>query len=218
MQTSLQLRLNQQLKMTPELQQAIKLLQMSSLELELEIQTRLESNLLLEQAEANETDIHEENNFLFSQFSGENWERGYLDRKKDFLLEKSTEITLREHLYWQMELASFSEKDKIIATTLIDAISEEGYLVCPLSEIQESLNFKPQSSENEIEAVLYRIQQFDPLGVGARNLSECLNIQLNCLPLATPWMAELKLLVSEHLEFLGKHNYPLKNQNISYPM
>lgn len=213
MQISLQLGLNQQLKMTPQLQQAIKLLQMSSLELELEIQTRLESNLLLEQIEANEIDVHEENNLLFSQFSGENWDRGYLDRKKELLLQKSAEMTLREHLYWQMELAPFSARDKIIATTLIDAISEEGYLLCPLSEIQESLNFKPQASENEIEAVLCHIQQFDPLGVGARNLSECLNIQLNSLPLATPWMAELKLLVSEHLEILGKRDYAsLKNK------
>jgi RNA polymerase sigma-54 factor len=207
MQTSLQFGLNQQLKMTPQLQQAIKLLQMSSLELEREIQTRLESNLLLEQVEANDTDVHEESNFLFSQFSGENWDRGCLDKSREFLLQKSAETTLREHLYWQMELAPFSEKDKIIATTLIDAISEEGYLLCPLSEIQESLNFKPQPNENEIETVLCRIQQFDPLGVGARNLSECLNIQLNSLPIATPWMAELKLLVSEHLEILGKRDY-----------
>lgn len=193
MRPSLQLGLNQQLTMTPQLQQAIKLLQMSSLELELEIQTILESNLLLEQIESNETEVIE------------SWDRNHGDKKGEFLLQKSADITLREHLYWQMELTHFSEKDKMIATTLIDAISEEGYLLCPLPEIQESLDF--EASLSEIESILYRIQQFDPLGVGARNLSECLNIQLNTLPIATPWMTELKLLVSEHLEILGKRDY-----------
>ncbi len=93
MQASLQLGLNQQLKMTPQLQQAIKLLQMSSQELELEIQTRLESNLLLEQIEPNETNVYEENNFLFSQFFGEYWDRSYFDKKREFLLQKSAETS-----------------------------------------------------------------------------------------------------------------------------
>ncbi len=210
MQTSLQLGLSQQLKISPRLQQAIKLLQMSSLELKQEIEKCLESNLLLEATEIN-TD--EENEPLFSQFSGETWGGDYLDRKKELLLQKSIETTLREHLYWQMEISHFSERDKIIAIALIDAISEEGYLLCPLSDIQESLQFNMQTNEPEIEAVLCRIQQFEPLGVGARNLSECLNIQLNHLPIATPWMTKLKLLVSEHLEILGKRDYAcLKNK------
>lgn len=197
MRSALQLGLNQQLAMTPQLQQAIRLLQMSSLELEAEIQATLESNLLLEQ---------EENDF-------ESWDclPINLDKKRDFLLQKSADVTLREHLYWQMELAHFSEKDKIIATTLIDAISDEGYLLCSLSEIAESLNFEVEQSE--IEAILYRIQQFDPVGIGARNLSECLNIQLNTLSVPSHLMSALKLLIAEHLEALGKKNYDeLKNK------
>jgi RNA polymerase sigma-54 factor len=213
MQTSLQLGLSQQLKMTPQLQQAIKLLQMSSLELELEIQTKLDTNLLLEHIEPNDTDVHEESNFLFSQFSGENWDRSYVERKRELLLQKSAETTLGEHLNWQMALTAFSEKDKIIGTALIDAISEEGYLLCPLSEIQESLNFEAKPCE--IEAVLYRIQKFDPIGIGARNLSECLSIQLNSLPIATPWITELKVLVSEYLEVLGKKDYASLKDNLN---
>lgn len=193
MRSTLQLGLNQQLTMTPQLQQAIKLLQMSSLELELEIQTILESNLLLEPIEPSDTEVIE------------SWDRNPSDKKGEFLLQKSADITLKEHLYWQMELAHFSEKDKMIATTLIDAISEDGYLLCPLSEIEESLSF--QATLNEIQTILCCIQQFEPLGVGARNLSECLNIQLNSLPIATPWITELKLLVSEHLEILAKKDY-----------
>ena len=205
MRSTLQLGLSQQLTMTPQLQQAIKLLQMSSLELELEIQTILESNLLLEQIEPNDTEVHEESNLLFNQFSIDTWDRNQVDKKGEFPLQKSADITLKEHLYWQMELAHFSEKDKMIAATLIDAISEEGYLLCPLSEIEESFGF--QATLSEIETILCCIQQFEPLGVGARNLSECLNIQLNSLPITTPWMTELKLLVSEHLEILAKRDY-----------
>jgi len=211
MQTSLQLGLSQQLKMTPQLQQAIKLLQMSSLELEQEIQMRLESNLLLEHIEPQDNEIHEESTLYFNLPNRENWDRSHADKKGDFLLQKPAEITLKAHLYWQMELSPFSEKDKMIATSLIDAISEEGYLLSPLSEIAESLNF--EAKPEEIEAVLYRIQQFDPLGVGARNLSECLNIQLNSLPITTPWVSQLKLLVSQYLEILGKRDYTdLKNK------
>jgi RNA polymerase sigma-54 factor len=188
MRPSLQLGLSQHLAMTPQLQQAIRLLQMSSLELEQEIQTTLESNLLLEQIEPSEP-----------------WDRIYFSKKSEFPFQKSTELTLREHLYWQMELAHLSEKEILIATSLIDAISEEGYLLCPLSEIQEGLNFK--TTENHIEAILYRIQQFDPLGVGARNLSECLSIQLNHLPTTTPYITAVKTLVTEHLDILGKKDY-----------
>lgn len=203
MRPSLQLGLSQHLAMTPQLQQAIRLLQMSSLELEHEIQTTLESNLLLEPVEPDESLVTESH--VHETYHSEPWESTYFDKKPEFPFQKSAELTLREHLYWQMELAHFSEKNKLIATSLIDAISEEGYLLCPLSEIQESLHF--EVTESDIETILHHIQQFDPLGVGARSLSECLNIQLNHLPTTTPCIIALQTLVTEHLDILGKKDY-----------
>jgi len=207
MKPSLQLKLNQSLKMTPQLQQAIRLLQLSSPELELEIRNTLESNPLLEpvESEANEElDETEHIHYLISQFQTER-NSTLPEYHLDLLLQKNAETTLQQHLLWQMELAHFSDREKMIAIALIDAISEEGYLSCSLSELQQSLEIKAEVTE--IETVLCHIQQFEPLGVGARNLAECLNIQLNALPPSTPWIYEAKMLVSTYLESLGKRNY-----------
>lgn len=205
MQSSLELGLSQQLSMSPQLQQAIRLLQLSALELELEIQKTLDSNLLIERIESDEAS--EENNPFFQSLERKKQVSDLSSRKKNFdpLLHKSSEPTLKQHLYWQMELTHFSESEQAIAIALIDAISEEGYLLCPLLEIQQSLNIKSEVSE--IEAVLGKIQQFDPLGVGARNLAECLKIQLDALPPCTPWLAEAALLIETKLEMLGKKEY-----------
>jgi len=217
MRPSLQFRLNQQLTMTPQLQQAIRLLQLSSLELELEIRTTLGSNLVLEAVEEEasmsaDTELNvlqeeiEESEHFASASSRTDWDPAPAQKKNtDFFLQKSSETTLRQHLFWQLELGSFSEREKIIAINLIDAISEEGYLIGSLSEIQESIEIK--SDLNEIEKVLQAIQQFDPIGVGSRTLSECLNIQLNALPPSHPWLAETQILVSKHLGSLGKRDY-----------
>lgn len=247
MRPSLQLKLNQQLAMTPQLQQAIRLLQLSSLELELEIKATLEANPLLEPAENpeelnNETpeathlkpeetmnslnaeyDVGSESEELLTQSSWDENEsihmtNSFSQRKQEYQLQRSVETTLQQHLLWQMELAPFSEREKTIAIALIDAISEEGYLLNTLSEIQESLKAELASiTLVEIEAVLFKIQQFDPIGVGARNLAECLNIQLQNLndlddalagnPVSPSLLKEAKRLASEHLEALGKRDY-----------
>lgn len=189
MKPALHLKLHQQCKMTAELQQAIRLLQLSSTALEQEVQQMLEKNPLLEPAEATEP---------FSLYQHQS--------SIDYLSQASTETTLRQHLLAQVELAHFSPDDKIIAIALIDAISDEGYLVCSLAEVQQNLGIKMEQSE--LEAILSRIQQFDPPGVGARSLAECLNIQLNALPSSLPWIKETKLLVLHYLETLGKRDYP----------
>ncbi len=183
------LSLNQTQKMAPKLQQAIRLLQLSTQELILEIQTALETNPLLE-LEDNE-------------------ELKTLKPKADYAPQQSTEPTLYQHLMNQLALAPFEERDMMIASTLIESISEEGYLSSSLADIQESL-----ASQNvletkliEIETMLHYIQQFDPLGVGARDLSECLTLQLNALPPQTVALKEAKILVQHHLEILAKHQY-----------
>lgn len=213
MKPSLHVKLTQQLKITPALQQAIRLLQLSSMDLETEIRTILEANPLLEQVEAEEEldangsfqDI-ESIAYLYNQFLTKK-DSFDADQYLDFMWQKNSETTLRQHLMAQVELAHFSERDKIIITTLIDAISEDGYLMSELSEIQQSLENKVDLAE--IETVLFRLQQFDPPGVGARNLAECLSIQLRTLPPATPWLNEAKLLVVHYLEALGRREYQL---------
>jgi RNA polymerase sigma-54 factor len=226
--------------MTPQLQQAIRLLQLSSIELELEIKATLDSNPLLEPIENPEeitSETHEE--FYIKQeervsnlnteyetglgpeeqLISSSWDEtepmhmthSLSQKKQDFQLQRSMETTLQQHLLWQMELAPFSEREKTIAVALIDAISEEGYVLTSLPEIQESLKAELVSPALvEIEKVLLKIQQFDPIGVGARNLAECLNIQLQNLndsQIPHPLLMEAKQLASQHLEALGKRDY-----------
>lgn len=193
--------------MTPLLQQSIRLLQLSSLELEVEVQAALESNPLLEETEKEEPalDNLESDYTLFRDFPKNRGDNFSGDDKTDHLLQKHLDMTLQQHLLWQMELTKFSLPELSIARTLIDAISEEGYLLTPLTEIQEHLNPKPEITQ--IESVLHRIQQFEPLGVGARHLAECLKLQLDALPTTTPYLDSAYLLVAEHLELLGKKDY-----------
>ena len=105
-----------------------------------------------------------------------------------------------------MELTSFSETDKLIATTLIDSINEDGFLSCALDDIIVTLQSETEVDILEVEAVLHRIQQFDPIGSGARNLSECLTIQIDYLPLF-PHRKKAKILISRYLDLLGKRDY-----------
>lgn len=199
MKPFLQLALHQQLTLSPQLRQAIRLLQLSSLELDLEIQTQLGSNPLLEQEEVNGApdELNEEMQLPFLFYASTD--------KHDLLIQKSAESTLKNSLLWQMELTSFSERERAIAITVIDAISEEGYLTIPLFDLQDALG--KEVSLSEIESVLFKIQQFDPIGVGARDLMECLNLQLNTLPVDTPWLSEAKSVALHSLEALGKRDY-----------
>lgn len=172
MRSSLHLKLNQQLTMTPQLQQAIRLLQLSSQELELEIKTILASNPLLEPVEEFSNhdarfEIPPESEYVLPEVSEAftDWQTysntSQTHKKQDLLLQKSSEATLQQHLLWQMEVTSCSVREQEIALALIDTITEDGYLSSSLSEIQEGLGIKAVELD-EIESVLYRIQQLDP--------------------------------------------------------
>lgn len=231
MKPSLQLKFGQHLIMTPQLQNAIKLLQLSKLELNLEIHAAVESNPMLELLEdsytheeaTEQTEIEVENDSIELPIDT-NWEDIFQDSTSLFQTNsmkeqqnldtlQNNEITLQEHLYWQLNLTPFSELDRTIATSIIDSISDSGYLTCSLEEIYDSLSTTYELELAEIEVVLHRIQHFDPIGVGARNLQECLNIQLNTLPETTPFLSEAKILVNTNLELLGQKNYSrLKNR------
>jgi len=254
MKPSLQLKIGQQLTMTPQLQQAIRLLQLSSLELQSEIQEALESNPMLEVAEDVEAptpdlnksktpDEHEstiETGTALDQdvvskdlpvdTQWENWDaapptsgsNSNFDRDSNYEYQGKTTETLQDHLIWQMNLTPFTDKDIAIATTLIDSIGEDGYLSSSIEDIKQSLGAEmmpvPNGTdeeiseelswqENEILAVLHRIQHFDPIGVGARDLAECLSIQLAQFDGSNNQIEDAKLLLNEYFSELGTRNY-----------
>ena len=212
-----QLSIKHGLKITPQLQQALQLLQLSSPELELEIKNALESNPLLELVEPYseptpdlpvETIWDSVTTELPYSLSLNNSEQE-VEEPTSFT---SAEATLQDHLFWQLNLTPFSEHDLIIAINIIDSISDDGYLVTSLEEIHASLvqHYPDEFAEldlAEIIAVLHKIQQFDPVGVGSRNLQECLLLQLRALPATTPHLSTCKYLVANHIELLGKKDY-----------
>ncbi|EKE7428918.1 RNA polymerase factor sigma-54 [Escherichia coli O110:H5] len=232
MKQGLQLRLSQQLAMTPQLQQAIRLLQLSTLELQQELQQALESNPLLEQI-----DTHEEIDTRETQDSetldtadaleqkempeelplDASWDTIYTagtpsgtsgDHIDDELpvYQGETTQTLQDYLMWQVELTPFSDTDRAIATSIVDAVDETGYLTVPLEDILESIGDE-EIDIDEVEAVLKRIQRFDPVGVAAKDLRDCLLIQLSQFDKTTPWLEEARLIISDHLDLLANHDF-----------
>jgi RNA polymerase sigma-54 factor len=234
MKQGLQLKVSQQLSMTPQLQLAIRMLQLSTLELRQEIQTALENNPLLEIADQYD-EINVEQHEL-----GENIDtREALDSQEipeDIPLDASlddiytagtpsgtrsdyrndelpiyqgeTHETLHDYLNWQLDLTPFSDIDRAIALSIIEAIDDRGYLTVSTEEILEEQGNNDVELD-EVEAVLKRIWHFDPVGVGARSLQECLSIQIQHL---NP-PALVKQIIDNYLDLLASHDYrSLKKQ------
>jgi RNA polymerase sigma-54 factor len=234
MKQGLQLKVSQQLSMTPQLQLAIRMLQLSTLELRQEIQTALENNPLLEIADQYD-EINVEQHEL-----GENIDtREALDSQEipeDIPLDASlddiytagtpsgthsdyrndelpiyqgeTHETLHDYLNWQLDLTPFSDIDRAIALSIIEAIDDRGYLTVSTEEILDEQGNNDVELD-EVEAVLKRIWHFDPVGVGARSLKECLSIQIQHL---TP-PALVKQIIDNYLDLLANHDYrSLKKQ------
>ena len=232
MKQGLQLRLSQQLAMTPQLQQAIRLLQLSTLELQQELQQALESNPLLEQI-----DTHEEIDTRETQDSetldtadaleqkempeelplDASWDTiytagtpsgtsgDYIDDELPVYQGETTQ-TLQDYLMWQVELTPFSDTDRAIATSIVDAVDDTGYLTVPLEDILESMGDE-EIDIDEVDAVLKRIHRFDQVGVAAKDLRDCLLIQLSQFDKTTPWLEEARLIISDHLDLLANHDF-----------
>jgi len=220
MKLRLDLRLSQKLIMTPQLQQAIKLLQLSRLELQQSLAQHLMDNPLLEDLpadvednEAGTTDEQAEESAAAASTNSEpaeseeatpeerdtpeevsaaGWEEYFgTDRRTgggerqssssdefpsyEQTVAKAT--SLEDHLLWQLSLSGLSDRQKAIGRLLIGNLDDDGYLRMPLSEIVSGTDF----GETELESVLEEIQTFDPTGVGARDLPECLLLQLRHL-------------------------------------
>jgi len=199
MKPRLQTTLGQHLVMTPQLRQAIRLLQLSSVELELEITQAVESNPLLdwdEEAPAEsqaDADGAPEVPADAEQADWEAPEDGWQERSGSAPGEDGTAAeqvaepdSLQDHLLWQLHLSPLSPRDRIIGVALIEATDDDGYLRDSLESIAEGLRPELATEPPEVLAVLHRLQQFDPVGVCARSLGECLQLQLAALPADTP--------------------------------
>ena len=238
MKQSLQLKIGQHLTMTPQLQQAIRLLQLSTLELQTEVQDALDSNPMLEQDEAGSAEAREadggvngtekdtpvttaENTETIPDklATDSNWEDVFDTGATTYSAPESggsRDITetitvsdggLHDQLHWQLELTHFSETDRHIARLIIDAIDNDGYLTTRIDEIHQQLDEQLEIELDEVEAVLHRIQQFDPIGVAAQDIRESLQLQLQQFEMDTPWLKEARLLVRDHFGLLSNRDY-----------
>ena len=222
---ALQLRLGQQLTMTPQLQQAIKLLQLPVLELQAQVQLALESNVMLEvedeesqeltpleqqqavdQApDADEGPREEEVSVEMvdpwddtSTPAGEKRTNDDDDRPLEFADE--AERDLHQHLIWQLETSPLDPRQVWIGEAIIDALNDDGYLTESLADILASLTTDLPVTLDEVEQVLAYVQTFDPAGIGARSVSECLCLQLSQLEPETPGRDLALRLAQDHLQ------------------
>ena len=286
MKQGLQLRFSQNLSLTPQLQQAIRLLQLSTLELNQEIDALMQTNPLLERDESNEDEFHgeegatsngeapatdntgsesgdslngaEADNFNsdftnsdftngdpngqpaeinqqtqaaeaenlefevntpdyqaefddeFDEYSnGSRWDENSTpsDDDSDFKQQETLQIILREHLLSQLKLMPLSERDQSLTLLLVDSINEDGYLEESLEDIAEQMPLELEIDELELQTALRLIQNLDPPGIGARNLSECLLLQLEILPENTPHLALAIKTAKQHLQALASRDF-----------
>ena len=215
MELKQQLRLSQQLVITPQLQQAIKLLQLSRLELLNTVKKEIETNPVLEDdsfqtidsGRKKEEDQEREDflKFFWEQYTQDGYlkERGLQEREEhgDTFLENISvkSSSLDDHLLWQLRFADMSQKEKQIAQFIIGNLNGDGYLVNSLEEIADQTNVNLQ----EVERVLQKIQEFDPPGIAARDLKECLLLQLKYFKIKNPLV---ETIINDYLPFLEKRN------------
>ncbi|MEM7279610.1 MAG: RNA polymerase factor sigma-54 [Pseudomonadota bacterium] len=216
---ALQLKLSQQLTMTPQLQQAIRLLRLPVMELNEEIHEALKDNVMLEVEEPVEAaPVSGESTAEVQAITGDDSWRDVPGPSQDSSFSGSdgpsmadfadeSHETLTDHLLWQLELEKFSPRETVIGEAIIDAINDEGYLTSSLEELQQSLATEAAFSVDEIERTLSKVQRFDPAGIGARELDECIGLQLLQLHDDTPGLATARTLVAEHLALMAEKNY-----------
>jgi RNA polymerase sigma-54 factor len=226
MKPSLQFRLSQHLTLTPQLQQSIRLLQLSTVELNQEIDRILMENPALEREEgegeaeavpvAAPAQAASEPSGGSQSGAGEadwpvdvasNWRGSEDDEEGDRGFATPDTPTLRDHLYTQLSLTNLSVRDRAFVSVLIDALDEDGYLTQPLEEITAFLPPEAEADPEDLAIALRHLQNFEPAGVGARSPGECLALQLRSVADDDP-MRRLALEIAEkHLELLASRDY-----------
>ncbi len=232
MKQGLELKLGQHLAMTPQLQQAIRLLQLSTLDLQQEVQSMLESNPLLDEepgddgggpvpetleppSEDRQLDLAAEDTLPDELPVDSQWDDVFDlgtsgsgsasdEDLPDFESRNSHSQSLQDYLRWQADMTHFSTDERNMAELIIDAIDERGYLAESLEELAVNMNVQ----EDALLAVLLRVQDFDPPGVGARDLSECLLLQLKQMVEGDAPVLLAQRIVKDHLQALARHDYP----------
>ncbi len=249
MKQTLELKLGQKLAMTPQLQQAIRLLQLSVIDLRTEIQTALDNNPMLDTAENIEStaesvlsdeeetynkgekldagkesaSTNKETDNVFEQgTAGDELKEDYTwddesyiprstvsnNRENDWSSidadsRNSSPTTLHDHLEWQMRMLSLSDRDQLIAGTIIEAVNDDGYLTLSIKDITQSLEAEADIELDEVMAMLHQIQNFDPVGVAAVDVADSLQIQLRQLPEGTPHRATAMTIADKYLDLVA---------------
>ena len=223
---SLQLRLSQKLALAPQLQQAIRLLQLNRIELREYIQDALDSNPILERTEGDEagesaefeqsepgatveqTETTEQQDWEVESLGNEQWMESspFESYSGESQIADTSSDSLREHLLWQINLAHFSDEDAAIAQAIVYDLDEDGYLHDNLETVRASLAPELLVEEDEVLAVLHRVQRLEPVGVATRNAAECIRVQLSALPSDTK-ARDLALRISkDYLEQVARHD------------
>ena len=234
---ALQLRLGQQLTMTPQLQQAIRLLQLPVLELQAQIREALETNVMLEaedEAGSLETgDTAVESQFDSPTAASDTQESRDTEQEVDLIddpewgdtqvagpsespwsgddhsqeFSDSRGETLQEHLTWQLEMSRLNPRDMRIGAAIIDAINDDGYVIEPLEEIARNLQPEIVANAHDVERVLKHVQAMDPAGVAARSVSECIELQLLQLDPSTPGRETALAIAAGYLDQVADQQY-----------
>ncbi|MDR1164117.1 MAG: RNA polymerase factor sigma-54 [Candidatus Accumulibacter sp.] len=234
MKPLLQLNLSQRLALTPQLQQSIRLLQLSTVELEQEVERYLQENPLLQRAEEEDYAARPSGDGPLSpgdaspesgadtdiplSSADDVWTGDDLpypvappgvpddDDNDDFQNVQAATTSLREHLSWQLGMMSIPDRDRALIQCLIDALDENGYLTVSLDDLVETLPRTLRVEPRELQIALMHLQHFDPLGVGARTPQECLALQLEALPPDETRALALRI-VEDHLYLLARRDF-----------
>ena len=231
---SLQIRLTQKLAMAPQLQQAIRLLQLTRIELRDYIQEVVDANPLLDQEDISEaagdeskdvsldTEMAEarkkenEDPYAADDWENDQWQSetepwadnaGWSDEFTERQIEDTSSTSLREHLLAQIRLAHFSDLDAAIATAIVYAIDDDGFLAEDIDGIRESLLPEILVENDEILAVLHRVQRLEPVGVASRDAGECIRVQLRAQPTGTAGVDLALRLARDSLDLVAANDY-----------
>jgi RNA polymerase sigma-54 factor len=233
MKAALQLRQSQQLTLTPQLQQAIKLLQLSTLDINQEAARLLDENPFLEREDDNTNQTYSGNSSSDtvatpststtdappaereSTNEGTDWPEPSFssssaspDDEDDGYSEVAADRpSLREHLLWELNMSQLDDRDKKIIGLLVDALDENAYLSQPLEEIAELLPLELDVTLDDLETALVQLQHLDAPGIGARSLSECLALQLRAMPEDIPERDLALAIVTQHLDLLAARDF-----------
>ena len=235
MKPTLQLKLSQHLTLTPQLQQSIRLLQLSTLELNAEVERILQENPLLEKADEEEPGApppefvapvaltspssdrvgdgaEPATPEVADLLAGGDGDWGPAsstidDDDETFIPQQVATNSLRDHLNAQLALLNLPLRDRQIVAALIDALDEDGYLATSLEELLELFPEEIELDADELSIALKHLQNMEPAGVGARDAAECLALQLKALPESTPFRAEALKLVQHHLPLLAARDF-----------